>query len=90
MSKLTWRRSNVFFSRNYAAGATHILTSQQLNGGKTHKILTKSARIKVHVIKPEWVTDSINAGKRLSERNYSVIKNTTTGTLVEAFSRSAG
>ncbi|TDL30004.1 hypothetical protein BD410DRAFT_680361, partial [Rickenella mellea] len=66
---------------NAASGATHILTSQQLSGSKTHKILTGKSRIHVHVVKPEWVTDSISAGKRLSEHKYSVIRSASTGTL---------
>jgi len=57
-----------------AAGATHILTSQQLSASKTHKILTSKSRKSVHVVHPEWVTDSIKAGKRQPERHYSVIK----------------
>ncbi|KAJ3488691.1 hypothetical protein NLI96_g2664 [Meripilus lineatus] len=61
-----------------ASGATHILTSQQLSGTKTHKLLTSKGRTKPHVVRPEWVTDSINAGKRLPERTYSVITNNTT------------
>ncbi|KAI0353537.1 hypothetical protein OH77DRAFT_1427229 [Trametes cingulata] len=57
-----------------ASGATHILTSQQLSGAKTQKLLTSKSKHIVHVVRPEWVTDSIAAGKRLSEREYSVIK----------------
>ncbi|KAI0663305.1 hypothetical protein C8Q70DRAFT_957422 [Cubamyces menziesii] len=57
-----------------ASGATHILTSQQLNGSKTQKLLTSKSKTIVHVVRPEWVTDSIEAGKRLTEREYSVIK----------------
>ncbi|KAJ8086798.1 hypothetical protein PM082_005623 [Marasmius tenuissimus] len=64
-----------------ASGATHILTSQPLSGSKTHKILTKKARIQVHVVKPEWVFDSIKAGKRRLERPYYIITNTTTNKL---------
>ncbi|KAJ7590856.1 hypothetical protein C8J56DRAFT_934059 [Mycena floridula] len=59
-----------------ASGATHILTSMQLSASKTHKILNAKLRNPVFVIKPEWVFDSIKAGKRLSERDYAVIKNT--------------
>ncbi|KAI0650318.1 hypothetical protein C8Q79DRAFT_1006597 [Trametes meyenii] len=58
-----------------ASGATHILTSQQLNGSKTQKLLTTKSKNTVHVVRPEWVTDSIESGLRLSEREYSVIKN---------------
>ncbi|PCH41156.1 hypothetical protein WOLCODRAFT_99947 [Wolfiporia cocos MD-104 SS10] len=61
---------------NTASGATHILTSQQLSGSKAHKLLTAKTRIKVHVVKPEWIFDSIKAGKRLAEREYSVLKTT--------------
>ena len=60
-----------------ASGCTHILTSQQLSGSKTHKILTTKTRIKVHVVKPEWVIDSVKAGRRKLEQDYSVIKITT-------------
>ncbi|CAL1700939.1 unnamed protein product [Somion occarium] len=65
------------------SGATHILTSQQLNGSKTHKLLTTKAKVKPHVVRPEWVTDSINAGRRLSEREYSVIKDSSVMSLAE-------
>jgi len=54
------------------------LTSQQLSGSKTQKILTTKARSKVYVVKPEWVIDSVRAGKRKLEREYSVIKIATT------------
>ncbi|KAI0068811.1 hypothetical protein BV25DRAFT_1874048 [Artomyces pyxidatus] len=66
-----------------AAGATHILTSHQLNGTKTHKLLTTNTKVKVHVVRPEWVTDSIKAGKRLPERTYSVINDSTTRNLTD-------
>ncbi|TFK55901.1 hypothetical protein OE88DRAFT_1652417 [Heliocybe sulcata] len=68
-----------------ASGCTHILTSQQLSGSKTHKHLTTKARNKVHVVKPEWVFDSIKAGKRLPERNYSVVKDHAQRSLVDMF-----
>ncbi|KAF4573143.1 hypothetical protein EYR36_007653 [Pleurotus pulmonarius] len=63
------------------SGATHILTSQQLSGSKTHKLLTAKSRNHVHVVKPEWVTDSIKTGKKLKEMDYAVIKPTNTQTL---------
>ncbi|KAJ3789448.1 hypothetical protein GGU10DRAFT_48870 [Lentinula aff. detonsa] len=56
-----------------ASGASHILTSQPLSGSKTHRLLTKKTRIPVHVVKPEWVFDSIKAGKRRPERDYTII-----------------
>ncbi|KAF9247337.1 hypothetical protein BU15DRAFT_84852 [Melanogaster broomeanus] len=65
------------------SGATHILTSQQLSGSKTHKILTTKSRNPVHVVRPEWVTDSITAGKRLHESRYVVIKPSSTRNLVD-------
>ena len=71
--------------RRTASGATHILTSQQLNGAKTHKHLTSKAKNPAHVVRPEWVTDSIAAGKRLSEREYSVIKNTSVTKITDMF-----
>ena len=74
--------------RQTASGATHILTSQQLNGSKTHKLLTGKAKVKPHVVRPEWVTESIEAGKRLSERHYSVIKDTSVSSLVNLLSAS--
>ena len=51
------------------------MTSQQLSGAKTHKFLTTKSKHVVHVVRPEWVTDSIAAGKGKPEREYSVIKN---------------
>ncbi|KAF5390720.1 hypothetical protein D9757_002663 [Collybiopsis confluens] len=61
-----------------ASGATHIITSQPLNGSKTHKLLTKKSRISVHVVKPEWVFDSIKAGRRRPERDYTILRNKST------------
>jgi len=67
-----------------ANNATHILTSQHLSGSKTDHILKSKSRSRVpHVVKPEWVTDSIAAGKRRPEREYSVIKNSTTKSLFD-------
>ncbi|OSC96809.1 hypothetical protein PYCCODRAFT_1440773 [Trametes coccinea BRFM310] len=68
-----------------ASGATHILTSQQLNGAKTQKLLTSKSKNIVHVVRPEWVMDSISAGKRLSEREYSVIKTTNVLKITDMF-----
>ncbi|KAI0071082.1 hypothetical protein K474DRAFT_1669400 [Panus rudis PR-1116 ss-1] len=67
------------------SGATHILTSQQLSGSKTHKLLTTKSKTKPHVVRPEWVTDSIEAGKRLPERLYSVVKDKTVSDLATMF-----
>jgi len=68
-----------------ASGATHILTSQPLNGSKTHKLLTTKSRIPVHVVRPEWVFDSIEAGKRRPEREYTMLKNNSTMDLANMF-----
>ncbi|KAG5648931.1 hypothetical protein DXG03_000280 [Asterophora parasitica] len=62
---------------------THILTSQQLSGTKTHKLLTTKSRSKVHVVKPEWIFDSIAAGKRRHEREYAILKSSSTKTLYD-------
>ncbi|KAJ8496129.1 hypothetical protein ONZ45_g12572 [Pleurotus djamor] len=61
------------------SGATHILTSQQLSGSKTHKILTaknskRSGHVQVHVVRPEWVMDSIAAGRKVREVDYAVVR----------------
>ncbi|KAI0347192.1 hypothetical protein BDW22DRAFT_1322121 [Trametopsis cervina] len=71
---------------NTASTATHILTSQQLNGSKTHKFLHKKSVIKVQVVRPEWVTDSIEAGKRLPERIYGVVKDESIRSVAEMLS----
>ncbi|KAL0067572.1 hypothetical protein AAF712_005287 [Marasmius tenuissimus] len=60
-----------------ASGATHILTSQPLSGSKTHKILTKKARIQVHVVKPEWVFDSFLASLVVANNQGSNESNST-------------
>ena len=67
------------------SNATHILTSQGLSGSKTHKHLTKNSRTKVHIVKPEWVVDSINVGKRLPERHYTIVTNHTIGSVAKMF-----
>ncbi|KAG6336683.1 hypothetical protein ID866_2390 [Astraeus odoratus] len=66
-----------------SSGATHILTSQNLSGSKTHKLLTTKSRNIVHVVKPEWVTDSVQAGKRLQETPYAVIHSSSTRNLID-------
>ncbi|KAH9966056.1 hypothetical protein BC827DRAFT_1259180 [Russula dissimulans] len=57
-----------------ASNATHIITSQRLSGTKTDRLLTR----KPYVVKPEWVIDSIGAGRRLREEKYSVVRWTCT------------
>lgn len=65
------------------SGATHVLTSQQLSGSKTHKLLTSKRKNLVHVVKPEWVIDSVKAGKRLHESHYAVVLASSTRNLVD-------
>ncbi|KAF8897675.1 BRCT domain-containing protein [Infundibulicybe gibba] len=69
------------------SGCTHILTSQQLSGSKTHKILMTKSRNKIQVVKPEWVTDSIRAGKKQPERGYAIIKDRTTNNLFDMWQK---
>ncbi|KIY74126.1 hypothetical protein CYLTODRAFT_364485 [Cylindrobasidium torrendii FP15055 ss-10] len=59
--------------------ATHILTSMPLNASKMQQSL--SAKKPAYVVTPEWVFDSIKAGKRKPERVYSIMKSKTSGTL---------
>ncbi|PVG03449.1 BRCT domain-containing protein [Serendipita vermifera] len=66
--------------------ATHILTSQSLCGSKLQKFLTTNARNKKHVVKPEWLLDSIALGKRKQEREYTVIQSVNQGSLQQVMS----
>ncbi|KAF9476497.1 hypothetical protein BDN70DRAFT_935005 [Pholiota conissans] len=60
-----------------ASHCTHILTSRGLSGSKIHKILSKK-RANVHVVKPEWVLDSVTLGKKRPERFYTIVKQSST------------
>ncbi|KAI0053017.1 hypothetical protein FA95DRAFT_1482608 [Auriscalpium vulgare] len=73
-----------------SAGATHILTSQQLSGSKTQKLLTTKPKIKVQVVRPEWVFESVEAGKRLPEGPYAVVTDGTSRKLADMFGEQAG
>ncbi|KAH9844188.1 uncharacterized protein C8Q71DRAFT_34471 [Rhodofomes roseus] len=73
-----------------ASGATHILTSQQLSGSKTQRMLTTRSKIKVHVVRPEWVTDSVKEGKRLQERDYAVVMDTSSRSIPTMFCNNSG
>ncbi|KAG0709772.1 hypothetical protein DFH29DRAFT_885730 [Suillus ampliporus] len=66
------------------SGATHILTSQQLSGSKTHKHLT-SKRNPAHVVRPEWVFESVRAGRRLREWEFAAIRPESTMDLAKMF-----
>lgn len=57
-----------------ASNATHIVSSQPLNGTKTQNLLKSSGRTKRYVVKPEWVMDSISAGRRLQEERYKLTR----------------
>ncbi|GLB33950.1 putative BRCT domain, a BRCA1 C-terminus domain contaning protein [Lyophyllum shimeji] len=70
-----------------ASGCTHILTSQPLSGSKTHRLLTAKTRNKIHVVKPEWVFDSIEAGRRRPEREYAIVKSSSSKSLHEMLQR---
>jgi len=67
------RRLIAFMNRLSASRCTHVVTSQGLNAAETHKFLTKNQRNKIHIVKPEWVIDSVAAGRRRPERLYSTI-----------------
>lgn len=64
------------------AGATHILTSMSLSAAKIDKFLKTRAKVKKHIVKPEWLFDSIELGKRKAEWGYTVIKESTQPSLV--------
>ena len=73
-------------SRHTASGATHIVTSHDsLNASATHKFLNTKSKNKAYIVKPEWVIESIKAGKRRPESGYAVLKDTTTKNLLEYF-----
>lgn len=74
-------RSSCF--RLAPGGATHIVTSRQLSGSKTHRMLSTQSRNPVYVVKPEWVTDSITARRRLKEYHYAPIKSFGTRNIVD-------
>jgi hypothetical protein len=59
-----------------ANSATHIVTSTGLNGSKSQRFLDSGLkkRANLHVVRPEWLFDSINAGKRLDEYTYRIVK----------------
>ncbi|KAG2077281.1 hypothetical protein BDR04DRAFT_1088239 [Suillus decipiens] len=71
------------------SGATHILTSQQLSGSKTHKHLV-SKRVPAHVVRPEWVFESVRAGRRLREWEFTAIKPGNTMDLAKMFGNKKG
>jgi hypothetical protein len=52
----------LFLRRHTESGATHILTSQSLAGAKIQRFLTQNLRNKQHIVRPEWIFDSITLG----------------------------
>ncbi|KAF8806407.1 hypothetical protein BYT27DRAFT_7293386 [Phlegmacium glaucopus] len=64
-----------------ASQCTHILTSRSLSASKTHRLLNQHSRHKKHVVRPEWVMDSIAAGKRRPERSYHLVNTSASSSL---------
>ncbi|KAG9284146.1 hypothetical protein G9A89_022920 [Geosiphon pyriformis] len=61
---------------------THVVTAMPLNGSKNHQYLTaKTSRIKI--VTPEWVSQSVEAGKRLNEARFRVVQDETQKSVVE-------
>ena len=54
-----------------------------LSGSKSQQFLKIGfkKRANLHVVRPDWLFDSINAGKRLSEYNYRIVKSEVQGEL---------
>jgi len=70
-----------------ASQCTHILTSRSLSASKTQQFLNQHSRHKKHVVRPEWVMDSIAAGKRRPERSYRLV-NTCASSSLQQFLQS--
>ncbi|KAE8272256.1 hypothetical protein A4X09_0g29 [Tilletia walkeri] len=68
---------------------THIISSRALSGKKNQEWLVqkkKSATI-AKLVRPDWVYDSIAAGKRLAESKYPVFSDQTQSSILAAFGR---
>lgn len=80
--------TDTFCRMSQTANTTHIITSMKLSGSKTQKLLNKKQGSTVSVVKPSWVFDSIDAGKRQAERRYSILSssNEATNNLANMFS----
>jgi len=70
-----------------ASQCTHILTSRSLSASKTQQFLNQHSRHTKHVVRPEWVLDSIAAAKRQSERSYRLV-NTSASSSLQQFLQS--
>ncbi|KAM6495761.1 hypothetical protein JOM56_008467 [Amanita muscaria] len=53
---------------------THIVTSRSLSGSKMQTLLAGRNITKIHIVKPEWVVDSVTRGKRQPEYRYSILQ----------------
>jgi hypothetical protein len=62
-------------------GSTTHIIGMNLNGSKTDKMIHRTGRKHIHVVKSEWVLDSIRAKTKLREFDYRVVVDTTTSTL---------
>ncbi|KAF8318101.1 hypothetical protein DL93DRAFT_2076052 [Clavulina sp. PMI_390] len=67
-----------------AQSATHIISSTGLSGTKSRTVLKSGVKKSnsLHVVKPEWLYDSLNAGKRLREYDYRVVTSSIQSELV--------
>ncbi|CAD6893137.1 unnamed protein product [Tilletia controversa] len=68
---------------------THIISSRALSGKKNQEWIVgkkKSATIS-KLVRPQWVYDSIAAGRRLAESKYPVFSDQTQGSILSAFGR---
>lgn len=67
-----------------ASSATHIITSTGLSGSKSQKMLNRGVKKAnaLHVVKPEWVYDSLNAGKLLNEYDYRLVTSSVQAELI--------
>ncbi|KAK0539632.1 hypothetical protein OC842_000904 [Tilletia horrida] len=69
---------------------THIISSRALSGKKNQEWLVDKRKNIVKLVRPEWVYESIAAGRRLAESKYPVFSDQTQGSILSAFSRKDG
>jgi hypothetical protein len=55
---------------------THLVTLNGLAGSKEQKRIGGTKFAKSKLVRPEWIIDSIEAGKRQPEARYAVDRNT--------------
>lgn len=58
--------------RILSGSCTHVVTAMPLSGSKTQKELLRK-RSGIPIVRPEWVIESIKAGKRQAEWKYPVM-----------------